>query len=438
HTVHLAYSGRQSDRAILEIAGTLPILSKNWYAARDFDAATLDPPLGSGAYRVGSIAVGQRIEYERVDDYWARDLPVQRGSNHFNRIKIDFYRDRQPEFEAFKKGDIFWREERTAKIWATEYNFPALQQNRVIKGEFPGEKRPQMQGWAVNQRREHFRDPRVREAIALCFDFEWTQKNLFYGSYERSQSLFEQSDFRSTGTPSADELSIMEPLRDKLPEAIFGEAQMQPVSDGSGRDRKNLRRALELLTQAGFKRDGHRLVDSAGKALDLEILIQAEVFTRALSPFANNLKAVGINAFLRLVDPAQYQLRLQDFDFDMIGMAYLLTATPTRESLEEMFGSRGASTPGSSNFPGIADPVVDLLVAKVSAAKSRKELIAILRVLDRLLRIRRDWIPNWYSANHSVAYWDMFGFKEQKPDYGFPVETLWWFDEEKAKAIGKV
>jgi microcin C transport system substrate-binding protein len=438
HTLRLTFTGKHSDRAILDIAASMPILSKAWYATRDFEASTLEPPLGSGAYRVGNVAAGQGIEYERVADYWARDLPVQRGFNHFDRIKIEFYRDRQPEFEAFKKGEIFWRKEATAKTWVTEYNFPAIQQKRVLQREFSGEKRAQMQAWAVNQRREHFRDPRVREAIALCFDFEWTQKNLFYGMYKRSQSLFEQSDFRANGKPSPDELAIMEPFRDRLPEGIFGEAVTQAPSDGSGRDRKNLRRAVELLTEAGFKRDGNRFVDSAGKPLNLEMLIQAEVFSRVYSPFINNLQAIGINASLRLVDPAQYQVRLQDFDFDIIGIAYLLSPTPTRESLETMFGSRAATVPGSTNFPGLSDPVVDALIAKVSEAHSRAELIAILRVLDRLLRVRRDWIPNWYSANHLVAYWDIFGFKEPKPDYGFPVETLWWFDEAKAKAIGKV
>lgn len=438
HTLRLTFTGKHSDRAILDIAASMPILSKAWYAARDFEASTLEPPLGSGAYRVGNVAVGQGIEYERVEDYWARDLPVQRGFNHFDRIKIEFFRDRQPEFEAFKKGEIFWRKEATAKTWVTEYNFPAIQQKRVLQREFSGEKRPQMQAWAVNQRREHFRDPRVREAIALCFDFEWTQKNLFYGMYERSQSLFEQSDFRASGKPSPEELAIMEPFRDRLPEGIFGEAIIQAPSDGSGRDRKNLRRAVELLSEAGFKRDGNSFVDNAGKPLNLEMLIQAEVFSRVYSPFINNLQAIGINASLRLVDPAQYQIRLQDFDFDIIGIAYLLSPTPTRESLQTMFGSRAAKVPSSTNFPGIADPVIDALIAKVSEAHSRTELIAILRVLDRLLRVRRDWIPNWYSANHLVAYWDMFGFKEPKPDYGFPVETLWWFDEAKAKAIGKV
>ncbi len=438
HSLRITFTGKHSDRAILDVAGSIPIFSKAWYATRDFDASTLEAPLGSGAYRVGKMAPGQSIEFERVEDYWAKDLPVQRGLNHFDRIKIEFFRDRQPEFEAFKKGDIFLRMEATAKTWVTEYNFPAIEQKRVIKREFPDEKRPQLQAWAVNQRREHFRDPRVREAIALCFDFQWTQKNLFYGMYEQSQSLFEESDFRATGKPSPEELALMEPIRDLLPESIFGEAVVQATSDGSGRDRKNLRRAVELLTEAGFKRDGNRFLDTGGKSLDLEILIQAEVFTRVYSPFVNNLQAIGINASLRLVDPAQYQLRLQDFDFDMIGIAFSLNATPTKESLQSMFSSRAATLPGSTNFPGIADPVIDALIEKVSEAHSRTQLIAIIRVLDRLLRIRRDWIPNWYSANHLVAFWDMFGFKEPKPDYGFPVETLWWFDEAKAKAIGKI
>ncbi|MBZ9656192.1 extracellular solute-binding protein [Phyllobacterium lublinensis] len=438
HTLRLTFTGQHSDRAILDIASAMPILSRTWFATREFDASTIEPPLGSGAWRADSIHAGQGIEYERVADYWAKDLPVQRGLSHFDRIRIDFYRDRQPEFEAFKKGDIFWRRESTAKTWVTEYNFPAVQQQRVIKREFAAEKRPQLQAWAVNQRREHFRDPRVREAIALCFDFEWTQKNLFYGMYERSQSLFERSDFRATGKPSPEELAIMEPFRDRLPEAIFGDAIVQAQSDGSGRDRKNLRRAVELLNEAGFKRDANRFVDGAGKPLNLEMLIQAEVFVRVYTPFINNLQAIGINASLRLVDPAQYQIRLQDFDFDIMGMAVLLSPTPTRESLEAMFGSVSASAPSSYNLPGIADPVIDALIAKVSEAGSRAELVTIMQVLDRLLRIRRDWIPNWYSANHLVAYWDMFGFKEPKPDYGFPAETLWWFDEAKAKAIGKV
>ncbi|MCO4316854.1 extracellular solute-binding protein [Phyllobacterium sp. 21LDTY02-6] len=437
HRFRFSVKGDNPGLTALTAIPLVPVLSKNWYSTRDFEASTLEPPLGSGPYRVSKVAAGNRIEYQRVEDYWAKDLAVRRGQNNFERIRIDFYRDRQPEFEAFKKGDIYWRTESTAKTWATEYDFPAIQQKKVVKRTFPSEKRPTMQAWAINQRREHFRDPRVREAISLCFDFEWTRKNLFYGSYEKSHSLFERSDFRAEGLPSPQELAIMEPLRSRLPTEIFGEAVLQPSSDGSGRDRKNLRRASELLAEAGFKRDGTTLADARGNPLKLEMLIAAEVFVRVYSPFINNLKAIGINAGLRMIDPAQYQLRLQDFDFDMIGIAFAFSPTPSSDSLATMFGSRAASVPGSYNLCGVADPVLDELIAKVSAARSREELNTIMRVLDRLLRVRRDWIPNWFLANHQVAYWDMFGFKEPKPDYDFLPESLWWFDEEKARSIGK-
>lgn len=436
HEVTLAFTGKQSERAILDIA-TMPILSRKWFETRDFDAATLEAPLGSGAYRVGRVGVGQFIEYERVDDYWARDLGTQKGLNHFGRIRIEFFRDRQPDFEAFKKGEIHWRGEFTSKTWATEYNFPAVVQKKVLLREFPREKRPMMQAWAVNQRRERFRDPRVREAIALCFDFPWTNKNIFYSTYDKSHSLFEGSDFRAEGLPSPDELALMEPLRDRLDPETFGEPVMQPLSDGSGRDRKNLRRATELMKQAGFTVQNGRLRDKNGTTFDLEMLIQAEVFTRSHNPFVENMKAIGINASLRLVDPTQYQARLQNFDFDMMGMALSLSATPTRESLDLVFSRKSAETPGTRNYTGTSDPVLDELIALVGKATSRKELTTVMRVLDRVLRQRRDWIPNWTLANHRVAYWDMFGFKEPKPDYGFPVESLWWFDEERARAIGK-
>ncbi|KXF79019.1 hypothetical protein ATN84_04555 [Paramesorhizobium deserti] len=435
-TLRLTFSGKHSARAILDAAG-MPILSKAWYGTRDFSASTLEPPPGSGPYKVGRFSPAQFIEYERNKDYWARELPVSRGFYHFDRIRIEFYRDRQPAFEAFKKGALDWRSESVAKTWVTEYDFPAIREKKVVKRTFPREKRPSMQAWALNQRRERFHDPRVREAIALCFDFEWTNKNLFYGVYRRSQSCFGGSDFEARGKPSPDELAILERYRDRVPEAIFGEVVTMPVSDGSGRDRKLFRRAIELMTEAGFKRDGGRFTDKDGRPFDLEILSDTEAFTRIYNPFMQNLRAIGINASLRLVDPVQYQARTLNFDFDMMGMAVSMTATPTQDSLGTMFSSKSAGIPGTRNYPGTADPVIDELIQEAGKASSRDELVPILQVLDRLLRLRRDWIPNWTSANHLVAYWDRFGFKEPKPDYGFPVETLWWVDEEKARAIGK-
>ena len=423
--VQMHFSAERGPNAILD-AVTLPILSKDWFKERSFDATGLEPILGSGAYRVGKISAGQAIEYDRVEDYWARDLAVQRGSGNFDRIRIEFYRDRQPEFEAFKKGNIDFRSENVAKNWATAYDFPAVQQNKVIKRTFPREKRPLMQAWAINQRRERFRDPRVREAINLCFDFEWSNANLFYDTYQRSQSNFNGSDFQAVGLPTADELKVLERYRGKIPEVAFGEVPVIAVSDGTGRDRKQFSRAIELMEAAGFERSKGQFHSKSGEKFTLEILSNSESLNRVYNPLIQKMRAIGIDASVRLVDPSQYQARIQDFDYDMVGMAIQFGATPTKESLAGMFGSESAKTPGSYNLPGTSDPIIDALIEDVGKVSTRDELVATIRVLDRYLRIRLEWIPNWTVANHLIAYWDRFGFKEPKPDYGFPVETLWW------------
>lgn len=429
-TLEIKFNGEQTARAI-EAVAIMPIVSKAYYTANPFDGSSLAVPLTSGAYKPVEVKAGTAIVFERVPDYWGNDLPVNRGRGNFDRIRIDFYKERQAQFEAFKKGDIDFRQEFTSKDWATAYDFPALKDGRVVKREFAGEKRPSMQAWAINQRRERFKDRRVREAIALCFDFEWTKKNLFYDSYQRSQSLFEKSDFRAEGKPTEAELAILEPLRGKIPEEAFGEAVVQPPSDGSGRDRKRLRRATELLAEAGWKRDGNLMKNDKGETLDLEFLVEAEVFLRVYQPFVESLKTVGVNASIRLVDPAQYQARTNDFDFDIVGMALSFEATPARDSFDNMLRSKSADLPGSYNLPGTKDEAVDMLVDTVGKAKSREELVTAMRALDRVLRARMDWVPNWYSSTHRTAYWDKFGFKEPKPDYGFPVEILWWQDETK-------
>ena len=435
-TLRVAFSGKQSSRVILSVIG-FPIFSKAFFNENPFDASQLKAPLGSGPYKVGNFRPGQFIEYDRVEDYWASDLPVNRGLYHFDRIRIEFYRDRQAGFEAFKKGDILYRQEFTSRVWATGYDFPAIHDGRVVKREFPSEKRPSMQAWALNQRRERFADPRVRRAIAMCFDFEWTNRTLFYGAYKRSHSTFERSEFKAQGMPSPDELALMEEFRDALPPEAFGEAYIQPASDGSGRDRKLLREARRLLTEVGWKPGGGLLVDENGKPLALEILVQDESLARIDAPFVDNMRAIGIDASIRQVDPAQYQARQIDFDFDMTSIAASFTGTPTQDELATFFHSRAADLPSSRNLPGTKDPVIDALVDRAGQAQSREELITTVRVLDRVLRARMDWIPNWHAANHRAAFWDMFGFKEPKPDYGFPVEMLWWQDAEKAKAIGK-
>lgn len=435
-TVELKFSGKQSARTILNVVG-FPILSKAFFTANPFDSSQLNPPLGSSAYKVGRWSAGAWIEYERVADYWGNDLPVNRGQNNFQRIRIEFYQDRTAGFEAFKKGEILYREEFTSRVWATAYDFPAFTAGKVVKHEFPAETVPSMQATAVNQRRQQFQDPRVRQAIALCFDFEWTRRNFFYGSYQRSQSCFEKSDFRTEGVPSPAELALLEPLRDKLPPETFGEAVTQPASDGSGRDRKLLGKAAKLLAEAGWKRSGDFVVNDKGARLPAEFLVEDETFVQVYSPWVANMKAIGIDASIRLVDSAQYQLRQSTFDFDLISAAFSFSATPTRDDLEIFFHSRSASVSGSRNLPGIANPAIDALIDAVGAAKDRDRLTVAMRALDRALRARRDWIPSWYLANHRSAYWDMFGFPEQKPDFGFPVEALWWVDKGKAAKIGK-
>lgn len=436
HTLELKFSGKQASRTILNVV-QMPILSKAFYTANPFDSSQMNPPLGSSAYKVGRWSAGTWIEYERVADYWGNDLPVNRGQNNFQRIRIESYQNRNAAFEAFKKGEILYREESVSRVWATGYDFPAVTAGKVVKHEFPAEKVPSMQATAVNQRREQFRDPRVRQAIGLCFDFEWTRRNFFYGSYERSQSCFEKSDFRAEGVPSPQELALLEPLRDKIPPEAIGNAVTQAVSNGSGRDRQLLGKAAKLLVEAGWKRSGEFVVNGKGGRLSAEILVDDEAFVQIYSPWVDNMKAVGIDASIRLVDAAQYQLRQNTFDYDLISAAFSFSATPTRDDLEIFFHSRSASVSGSRNLPGTSSPAIDALIDAVGAAKDRESLTAAMRALDRVLRARRDWIPSWYLANHRSAYWDMFGFPEQKPDFGFPVEALWWVDKGKAAKIGK-
>jgi microcin C transport system substrate-binding protein len=435
-TFRLTFSGQQSARTILNAVG-FPIISSAYYTENKFDSSQMKPPLGSGPYKVGRVSAGQWIEYDRVEDYWGRDLPINRGLYNFDRIRIEFYRDRQAAFEAFKKGDILYRQEATARIWATGYDFPALNAGKVIKRDFPSDLRPSMQGTAINQRRERFKDIRVRRALNLCFDYEWTNRNLFFGLYERSQSCFEKSEFKAEGSPSPEELALLEPFREELPLEVFGDAVIQPVSDGSGRDRKLLGQASKLFAEAGWKRSGNMLRNEKGESLDVEMLVDDDSFVRLVGPWVENLKAVGVNATIRMVDSAQYEARQRDFDYDLFMQALSFSPTPTRDEVENVFHSRAATISGTRNLPGTASPAVDALINAIGAADNRETLTVAMRALDRVLRARQDWIPNWFSPNHRAAFWDMFGFKEPKPDYGFPVEAMWWFDKDKAAAIGK-
>jgi len=435
HEIVITFSGRQSMLLPPYVAG-LPIFSAADWEGKDFSASTLTPPLGSGPYRVGRLEQGRFIEYERVADYWARDLAVTRGLNNFDVIRLEFYRERIAAFEAFKKGDITWREEFTAKQWATGYDFPAIADGRVKKVLIDSERRPSLQAWFLNTRKPKLADARTREAIGLAFDFEWTNKNIFFDAYARSGSYFEKSDYAARGLPSAEELELLEPHRGRVPDAVFAEAVVPPVSDGSGRDRKLLREATRLLTEAGWTRDGQGLVDDAGERLEIEFLINAPVFEIVLGKYTEALRAIGVAASIRLVDAAQYQRRLLDFDYDIVGRAFSMSALPI-EDVPTFFHSRTVDEPGSSNYAGIDDPVVDALLDHVSAARSRSELAIAMRALDRVLRARHYTVLNWHSPNHRVAHWDMFGRPEVKPDYAFAFEITWWYEAAKAAALGK-
>ena len=439
-TVTLDFDGTQSAQDILSIAGDVPVLSKTWYDSTEFDSSTMTPPLASGPYKVGRFDAGSFVEYERVEDYWAKDLGTAKGLNHFQTIRIEFFKERQAAFEAFKKGDITFRQEFTSKSWAIEYEFPAVLDGRVIKRLFDDEKRPGMQAWCLNLRRERFQDRRVRDAISMCFDFEWTNKNLFYNIYDRSQSIFSGSQYEARGAPDAAQTALLEELAQAhdLPEGVFEEAYIQPPSNGSGRDRNKLRAATQLLNDAGWTADNDGFLrNDKSERLDVEFLIRASVFERIYGPFVEVMRAVGINASLRLVDPAQYQARTSTFDFDMAGLALGWSATPSSSSLDSVLGSKSAQLEGSRNWPGTENPLVDAIILQIGAAKTRESHETAMVVLDRVLRRTREWIPNWTSANHRVAYWDIFGFAEDKPDYFWPVEALWWVDKEKAAKLGK-
>ena len=437
HRVTVGFDGTQNAKTPIIVASTLPIFSKAFYAGRDFEAATMTPPLGSGPYMLGTVSPGRFLVYERVADYWARDLAVSRGFNNFDQVRVEFYQDEDVEFEAFAKGEIAWRDEFSSKNWATRYDFPAVREGRIQRPSFAAERRADMYGWFFNLRRAKFADPRTRQAIGMVFDFPWANKNLFFGLYSRSASFFETSDFAAAGLPDAAEQALLARYADALPEGISDAPPFTPTtSDGSGRDRKLMRAALDLLTAAGWRQQDGGLVDAAGDTLTVEFLIQAQAFERVLAPFIANLKSIGVAASMRLVDAAQYQRRKGDFAFDVIASRISFDATPI-DGIDQIFGSVAADLPSGSNLAGLKNPAVDGLIAAAGEARSRAELVSAMRALDRVLRALQIWIPAWHSDAHRVACWDMFGWPATKPDYGFSPETTWWFDAGRAAAIGK-
>ena len=432
--VAVRFVKNRSRDAHLIVVG-MPVFSAAWWKGRDFEASTLDAPLGSGPYKLKTFEQGRFIEFALRDDYWGRDLPVNVGQNNFSRLRFEYYRERQVAFEAFKAGAINYHREYTSRIWATGYDFPAVKDGRIVKETLHDGAPTPVQAWYFNTRREAFQDPRVREAIGLCFDFEWTNKNVMFSSYKRVYSYFQNTAMAAQGMPSPEELKLLEPWRGKLPEAAFGEAIMPPVSDGSGSDRALLKRANELLIAAGCKRDGGVLTLPSGAPLTLEFLESSEIFQPHVTPFQQNLKKLGIEAHSRIVDATQLKSRTDSFDFDIMMRASGGSTTPGPE-LRQRFGSAAAKTPASPNLAGIADPAIDALVENAVQATTRGELNVACRALDRALRAGRYWVPAWYNDQFWVASWNAFSRPERQPALGVGAPDTWWWDEDKAKKIG--
>jgi microcin C transport system substrate-binding protein len=432
-TVRYTFTGSQT-RDLPLVVATLPILSKAYYASREFDLTTLDPPLGSGPYKVGEFKPGAFVTYKRRDDYWGRDLPVNRGRFNFDEIRFEYYRDRTAELESLKAGAYDLREEFTSRDWATAYNVPPVKQGRLILLTLPDASPSGAQGYFLNTRRAKFSDPRVRKALDYAFDYEWTNKNIFYSLYARTESFFENSDMKATGKPSPAELKLLEPFRAQLPPDVFEEPYKSPVSDGSGQDRKLLREAVRLLGEAGWEVKNGKRTNAKGEVLDLEFLIVDPTSERILTPYVKNLQAIGVVPSIRRIDPAQYERRVKSFDFDVITQRYVLRLTPGVE-LRNFWGSEAAKTEGSFNLSGISHPAIDALIAKVVEAKSREDLKIATRALDRVLRAGHYWVPHWYKAAHHIAYWDKFSRPAVKPAYERGVIQTWWYDPDKAAKL---
>jgi microcin C transport system substrate-binding protein len=432
-SVTATFAPKRARDVPLFVAG-LPIFSRAYYAMKRFDESTLEAPLGSGAYKVGRFEAGRFIEYERVKDWWGADLPVARGQNNFDIVRFEFYRDRDVGFVGFTAENYLFREEFTSRTWATRYDFPAMNDGRVKRDTLPDDTASGAQGWFINTRRPQFSDPRLREALIDAFDFEWTNKTIMYGAYERTVSVFQNSDMMAKGLPSPEEITLLTPFRDKLPPEVFGEPYLPPVSDATGQNREQLRKAAQLLAAAGCViKDGKRTLPG-GEPITIEFLLDEQAFEPHHMPFIKNLATLGIDATIRLVDPVQYQARRDGFDFDITIDRFSFSATPG-DSLRSFFSSQAAALKGSNNLAGIADPAVDALIDAIVAADTRPALITACRALDRVIRAGRYWIPQWYKASHWIAYWDVFGHPPAQPRYFRGIPDTWWYDPDKAAKL---
>jgi microcin C transport system substrate-binding protein len=422
----------KGNRELPLIMGQMPVLPEHFWKGKNFAATSFDPPLGSGPYRVKSVDAGRRITYERVKDWWAADLPINKGQYNFDALVYDLYRDETALLQAFFSGAYDFRNENVAKNWQTAYDQKPVKQGLIKKEEIKHELPAGMQAFVFNTRRPVFRDARVRRALGYAFDFEWSNRQFAYGAYKRTGSFFENSELASSGLPQGRELEILEAYRGKIPDAVFTTPFENPKTSGNGQDlRENLSTARKLLEEAGWRMGKAGVLEKDGQPLKFEFLSDSEMFERWINPFILNLKKLGVQANLRIVDTAQYENRMQNFDFDMTNGSFGQSLSPGNEQLD-FWGSAKADVKGSRNLIGVKDPVVDDLIKQIISAPDRDELIYRTRALDRVLLSGYYVIPNWYIDHYRIAYWDKFGRPTTTPRYGLGVPETWWFDAAKA------
>lgn len=434
HRVKYSFADDASRRDAIPIVGGLPVKSKAWFekTGAKLDESRMEPAIGSGPYVLDSYDINKRITYKRNPDYWGNDLPFNKGRANFDTIRVEYFADSNAAFEGFKSGAYTFRQENSSKSWATAYDFPALDEGHVIKTLLPDGGMATGQSYVMNLRRDKFDDIRVRQAVGLLFNFEWSNESLFYGQYARINSFWENSELAAAGMPSDAELALLEPIADLLPAGVIdGEAVMAPVSGNRTLDRKNLRKASALLDEAGWTvgDDGLRR-NAAGETLTIEIIEDSPTFDRVHLPFIDNLKAAGIDAIYSRIDPAQMTDRSRNYDFDMMVDQFPMSLEPS-SGLKQYFGSETADQ-SVFNLMGLKSEAVDTLIEHVMNAQNKAELATSVKALDRTLRAYYFWVPQWFNDAYRVAYWDMYEHPETLPPFALGNLDFWWYNAEKA------
>lgn len=437
------YFDVKNNRELPMIMGQLTILPKHWWTGKDANGnqrdpmkTTLEPPLGSGPYRVKDVKPGRSISYQRVADYWAKDLPVTKGQWNFDEIRIEYYRDETVAFESFKAGNLDYWQETSAKNWATAYDFAAVRSGFVKRQEVTIERSQPMQCFVLNLRRPQFQDRRVRQAFNLAFDFEWANKNLFYGQYARVGSFFQGSELAAPqALPEGRELEILNEVKDGVPKEVFTEVHTNPVNDSPDAMRANLRKAVQLLKDAGWEIENGVLTNvKTGQKMQVEFLLVSPLFERIVQPYLRNLERLGIKGTIRMVDSAQYTRRLNAFDYDIVVATFAQSDSPGNEQ-RDYWGSEAAGREGSMNLIGIKDAAIDKLIDHVIFAKDRAELVAATRALDRVLQWNELVVPQWYSPKVRIAYWNRYGQPKTLPALTPGFLQVWWFDQTLAAQL---